>query len=67
MTMDISKVPWDLIGRMVQASIGALRRARDVKHAESIVEAMERVALVPTINIDELVDRVVARVDGEVD
>ena len=51
----LSKIPWDLVARAGAAGIGMLRRARSIRHAEDLVEAMEQLGRVPHVDIDDIV------------
>lgn len=57
-------IPWDLLARAASAGVGMVRRARSIRHAERLVEAMEQLGRVPEVDVDAIVDAVV-RSDDE--
>ncbi len=54
----LTAIPWDLVARGVAATVQVIRRARDMRQATDLVVALERIARVPTVDIDRIVERV---------
>lgn len=63
----ISEIPWDLALRGAMAFGRMVQRARSIRHAERLVEAIERLAEVPRVDVDRIVEEVtgVVRADSD--
>lgn len=59
----MGKIPWDLVARAAQAGVSMLRRARSIRHAERLVEAMEQLGRVPHVDVDDIADAVLGSDD----
>ena len=57
----LSKIPWDLIVRGGLAGAEMVRNARDIKHAQSLVAALERLGKIPLVDVDAIVAEVLKR------
>lgn len=54
----ISEIPWDLALRGAMAFGRMVQRARSIRHATRLVEAIERLAEVPHVDVDRIVEEV---------
>lgn len=63
----ISEIPWDVVLRGAMAAGRMIQRARSIRRAVRLVEALERLAEVPQVDVDRIVAEVTGMVGGELD
>lgn len=63
----ISVIPWDVVLRGAMAAGRMIQRARSIRRAVRLVEALERLAEVPQVDVDRIVAEVTGMVGGELD